>query len=258
VRIRSLQGALSSRWLTAVPTHDSLRIATSELRLALRWYLGLPMPGIGGQGDARCVACNQLHHPDGHHAFPCSSGQPLRTQRHTDICELLRAYIRRSGRSVQREPQIQHRPPLYLDLVVTHNDGRMDTLVDAAVTHPVAASYMRYSLRPATGALDFRYRKNTRKYGAASGTYLSERHPASLVSTAWMLPFILDVCGQVDSRAHAWLRYLFPAVTAPMPSLLTALSVLLWRYNGRELAQAGRRVDSGSFSSDVGGSANVP
>ena len=98
----------------------------TEVRLALRVFLGLPMPTIARQYSVACphYRCREVSVDGfGHHFLAaCPGGARLRTSLHHSLVKILQRTVSTAGYIMAREPplaellrvELRHCPPLLL------------------------------------------------------------------------------------------------------------------------------------------------
>ena len=126
-RVQCCTGTVSGAFLTAVPVENELALSNTDMRLAIRLRLGLPLSGA----SVWCSRCRARVDVEGNHFHACHGNSTIR---HNRLRDMLEALLRRAGLEVmseQEEPRLRHRPDLrveqglppslaYLDVSVAH------------------------------------------------------------------------------------------------------------------------------------------
>jgi len=120
------------------------------------------------------------------------------------------------------------------DLVVTDLSARRSEYVDLSIPCPQASRYLPGSAR-CRGAAARSMRQLKESQYAAS--LLDSTLRDSALSYRFV-PLIIECFGLVDSVGSRWLRGLFRNSPSRLDSLLTELSLTLWRSNAALLSDA--------------------
>lgn len=239
-RLHSIGRDLGALWLSAVPSQPRYRLSGAEMRYALRLFLGLPVPTIGGQFTVRCPGsrCAEVIDDLGHHyVASCSGNRRIWTSRHHAFVKLLGRVLSAAGYIVTSEPPL----PEYLndaaedahglrpDLLISRADGTRDVYVDVSVTSPVGGSILHdAALGPCRAASAVHHAKMTKYHARVAASVPISAPGLAPVFT----PFVIESFGAIYPANRAWLHSLFSEAQRDLLSELRLhLSVLLWRFN---------------------------
>jgi hypothetical protein len=112
---------------------------SSEYRLLLRWWLGLPL--FPGDAGLECpTGCGCTLDPFGDHLVACHRNQL--TLRHNGVRDALQGVLQRFGVACRREVPLACRLQRPGDLAIDHL-GPRPILVDLVGTHPLAPGKAR-------------------------------------------------------------------------------------------------------------------
>ena len=136
----ALQGPHTAAWLAEAPRAiEGTELDHSDFRLALQWWLGVPILPVEDVGE-RCAQCSGCLDAFGDHAVAC-----LRNgiqKRHTNIQDWLLSTARQAGFSCTREAALPNleRPG---DVLFHNWTGGKPLAVDLTVSHPLRPSEPR-------------------------------------------------------------------------------------------------------------------
>ena len=105
-RLRSCAGAGPSAFLEALPSGRWLVLPTTDLRLALRFRLGLDTMPAGAVGT-QCLCGRHLQADDADHAMTCDATGGAGTMRHDHVNNVWCHLARLTGMSTSREPVLR-------------------------------------------------------------------------------------------------------------------------------------------------------
>ena len=131
-RIQSCSGWGAGAFLAAVPSEAELSLSNTDMQLAVRLRLGLPLAGDG----AWCARCRRRVDPLGNHAHACNGNSTIRHNRIRDKICMLMLNAGFDAMTEQEEPSLRHRP----DLRVEHGLAPTLTYLDVSVVHSTAPS----------------------------------------------------------------------------------------------------------------------
>ncbi|GAB0498768.1 hypothetical protein MMPV_010120 [Pyropia vietnamensis] len=228
------QGCGAARWLSALPTPGTAGTAIpgAGMRVAVRLWLGVPPRSVPPAPRCRC---GRDADADGRHflsACPEQSSGHVRLHHH--IVHLVVEALRRtpSWGAVEAEAVVERgRGALRPDLRATHASSGAVVWADASVTAPfgprttapTAASPLR------AVAAEARERAKVAKYANAL-----PGPPASHTFT----PLVWEAYGRIGPATAKWLRGAMrgPALSGVRSTLLTRVSVALWRSHSRAVS----------------------
>ena len=256
-RLLSVSADLGALWVSAIPSQPRFRMSGAEVRLALRVFLGLPMPTIARQYSVACphYGCREVSVDGyGHHFLAaCPGGARLRTSLHHSLVKVLQRTLSTAGYIVAREPPLaeflaspnttssstpaaQEGSGLRPDLLVSSTTGLRDIYVDVSVICPLRSSLLERTSSSTAAAASVRRSSKIRKYDAR----VRQSVPSSSVGLApSFAPLVFESFGAMDAACSRWLRSLFsPAQEVLLQDLRLHFSVLLWRFNASHLLHA--------------------
>ena len=195
-RLLSCSSKGASAFLLAFPSSALLRMADSDVKVAIRLRLGLP-PLPADQMPRTCVCeARSSVTADPWHCMSCVSiRRKAVTARHDCVLNLLATFAKTHNCRVEVEPKVHRtkdgkrkRP----DATLTLTEEQIMT--DVSITHPTANSYVRTSRRQ-LGAANARARSKSKKY---------EEVAASEMCT--FTPFVCETYGAVHTDVFELVR----------------------------------------------------
>ena len=233
----SARATHASAFLLALPGPDTT-LSDSEFRDALWLRFGLPC----AEGHSECKP--EAHQdPLGLHRLGCVRAAGARIRRHDEMVSVIAKTALSADPTSFRVAREEHLPDDLItnsrpgDVALNLGDGR--TYADLTVANPFAAARAnasRLAGSPAAAAVQA-YDFKSRKWQAL----LEETGVPPEFATSRFVPLAVTALGAWDERSLLWLKR-FSAVCAgasgedvgqAFASLMTRLSVALWRGNSR-------------------------
>ena len=217
-RLRAVSMPGASSWMHAVPAEERFRMTDMEVRLAIRFWLGLnPVEAM----PTSCE-CDVPMTPTYSHACPRLRGRTVRF-RHDALVQTVARFARDMGAAVTVEDyDMQHDHGVRPDLTISI--GARNALVDVSVTHSLSPSLLNVN-NPAVR----RERAKTARY-----------EEMAILEDCAFFPFVADSFGFIPPRSQDLLRkFLFPAdersnaSPVSIEAMFRMISVALQRGNAR-------------------------
>ena len=199
IRLQSCSGTGAGAFLSALPYERGSSFSNAEIDLALRFRLGLPLPGLSHQ----CV-CATTPDEIGDHYMCCNFGGDLQV-RHDWIKQVFSSILKSAGSSVQCEVPISAFDPNQPSLVnrrfdlLARTGAHSPLSADVSIVHPTpcsAASRRTYSRQAGTAA---RIREELK-----SNAYTGISRRLGMVFT----PLIFESFGRCGTKCERFLKTL--------------------------------------------------
>ena len=205
-RILSLRNRPAGLWLSTLPTFTSYALSNQQFQIALRLRLGLKQHPM--LSDV-CV-CGESLAEDPSHFLGCQRLAPRSvTRRHNSIVHTLARLAREFGVEMHVEPRESRHMVDGKDRHPDLRSYRLNALVDVAIVHPCARTYVAGAAVVRGSAAKTRERDKHRKYDECA-----KREGVPFYS------FILEGFGLIGSEAVKYVDALISAESTH-PSYIT-------------------------------------
>ena len=191
---KALQTPNSAAWLNATPSsYHGTRFGHNDYRLALQWWLGLPILHTMDVGST-CVKCGACLDAWGDHAVTCRANGL--TLRHTTIQDWLLSTARAAGIACTKEAALPDGTRPADALFHTWRGGK-PLAVDLTVVHPLRPSEPRPTPENMRGLLNREEQAKVTKYQATCD------------AVGWSFaPLVLHPWGGTTTKGAALLHHL--------------------------------------------------
>jgi hypothetical protein len=223
-------------FLSTLPSRRELTLNDHHLELAVKFRLGLPLPGVNP--NSKCDRCPLLSNtPEGTHAFSCKSSAGRVTRRHTELINTWRKVILQAGFKSAAEPRVPSLTTNTQDCTradIVFADNANQYLLDISVTHPCTPSYMHRAAHSDGATARLRETSKTRKYAN-----IPDRDPSFQFT-----PIVIETYGRLGNQSIQFIDTLTKSGKEAHPQALDSLpnlakrtiSVCIQRENAKMLA----------------------